>query len=270
MIRLALPALSCLVFLLAPGLVPAGAGEARVRHLVCTGNEPFWRLEMGPKTARWSRPGREDVEEDELQGGLSGLGFLDPQAWVWRGEVGGDPAQTLVAVMRAETCHDTMADLPPFDFRAVVSFPDGLAATGCCRAALALDAAGAPHADLGIKAEGDWARLLPDLLPVVRSCGRGGPTVERVVKAWPMNHGLAGVRLVGRDGQAYDCVAELASGRVESITPVPAGATAMPGEGDPIFLPAREHPPLLECGRLERVLDPDGALQGWLHYGACG
>jgi uncharacterized membrane protein len=132
MIRLSFPALLGLVLL--PGSALAGAEGRAVEHFVCSGNEPFWRLEMERSAARWSRPGREEVEEDELHGGLSDLGFLDPEAWVWRGEVGGDPAQTLVAVLRVETCHDTMADLPPFDVRAVVSFPDGLAATGCCRA----------------------------------------------------------------------------------------------------------------------------------------
>jgi uncharacterized membrane protein len=131
---------------LAAALLLAGATAAaedlRVQHFVCSGNEPFWRLEMGPKTALWSRPGRESVEEDVLHGGLSELGFLDPPAAVWRGAVEGDPARTVVAVVREETCRDTMADLPPFPQRAVVSFPDGLAATGCCRSVPAPDAAG--------------------------------------------------------------------------------------------------------------------------------
>ena len=41
-----------------------------------------------------------------------------------------------------------------------------------------------------------------------------------------------------------------------------------PGEGSPLWLPVRENPPVLHCGRVERALGADGGLQGYLHYRA--
>jgi hypothetical protein len=40
----------------------------------------------------------------------------------------------------------------------------------------------------------------------------------------------------------------------------------MPGEGMPEFLPLRPHPLILTCGRLNRVVDADGATAGYFHY----
>lgn len=136
---------------------------------------------------------------------------------------------------------------------------------------MALDAAGAPPADFASKPQDDWARLLPDLMPVVRSCVLDGPlAVEKVLKAWPMNRGFAGVRVVDRDGRRSDCIAEIANGRIERVDPVAEAEPPLPGAGNPVFLPAREQAPLVDCGRLERVLDAQGTLHGWLHYDACG
>jgi hypothetical protein len=71
---------------------------------------------MGPTSALLSRPGRSEVEELALSGQLQRFDFLEPAWSVWRGRAVDDASRVLVATVRAETCLDTMADLPPFDY----------------------------------------------------------------------------------------------------------------------------------------------------------
>jgi uncharacterized membrane protein len=123
-----------LATLFAAAAIPASGEQSVVPlHLRCTGNEPSWAIEAGPDNARMTRLAAKK-EEEVYRGGLARLAFLDPPWEIWRGASLEDPKRTLVVTMRKEACRDTMADGPPFDYRAVVSFPDGSAATGCCRA----------------------------------------------------------------------------------------------------------------------------------------
>lgn len=117
------------------------ASEPPVTVLRCTGNEPFWSLDLGPGTALLRRPGGQQVEETTFTGTLDSLGYLDPPWMVWRGAAasgdGTDAAEgaddDLVAVIRREQCRDSMkGDLR--DARAVLSLPGGGTVTGCCTA----------------------------------------------------------------------------------------------------------------------------------------
>jgi hypothetical protein len=56
---------------------------------------------------------------------------------------------------------------------------------------------------------------------------------------------------------------------VASVRAVPGDATPLAGADAPRFHPAREAPPVIACGRVERVLDRGGRLLGWLQYGPC-
>lgn len=122
---------AAIVIVLAAGIgAPAAAAE-----LVCSGTEPFWRLEADGGSGTLTRPGPERVVETRLTGALERLGYLDPPWLVWRGRpAGGD--EPLVAVVRREACSDAMSGAR-FDHRAVVSFPESPAATGCCTVAAA-------------------------------------------------------------------------------------------------------------------------------------
>lgn len=129
-----------------PGPLPGAFG--------CSGNEPFWALTVDGEEGAFSRPGADGVAETALTGGGHGLDYLDPPVFVWRGGPASPQAQPaeeaeaeelsgdLVVGIFPQTCRDTMADLPPFAYRAVLSLPDGRAATGCCLGA-------APHDIVG-------------------------------------------------------------------------------------------------------------------------
>lgn len=265
---------------LAPAPAPAAAAEDPTA-LQCSGNEPFWRLDMGPGTALLQRPAGEEVEETTFTGTLDTLGYLDPPWHVWRGTVasgdGADVPAPLVAMVREEACRDSMkGDLR--DGRAVVTLPGGGTVSGCCRLGPVLaeapttEAGAIPFADYGSKALDDWSRDLPNLLPAIRACVRSPDmTAEQVLKAWPMNRGMVGVRIAAEDGGTVDCTATT-GGRVETVETLAADAAPLPGQGEPVFLPGRTTPPDIDCGRLERVSGAQGQeAAGYLLYDqGCG
>ncbi len=117
--------------------------------------------------------------------------------------------------------------------------------------------------------EADWSRDLHDLLPVLQGCLARTPTPPAVaLKAWPMNHGLAGAWTRGADGRRWDCTAQLADGRVERLTPL-AATTQPPDAGAPIFVPDPQPAPEGACSHNERARDAGGAAVGWLSYRGC-
>jgi heat shock protein HslJ len=121
------------------------------------------------------------------------------------------------------------------------------------------------------KPESDWSRLIGDLLPAIQSClAQPAVPVERVLKAWPMNQGMVGVRLRSPDGHRFDCIAPHAGGPAERLNGLMPEDAKMPGEGDPVFFPKRERPPPVRVELLERVIDGAGAVQGWLSYARGG
>jgi len=238
-------------------------------HLRCTGNEPGWRIDAGPGSALL-RTQEGSPAGETFRGRARHLDYLDPEWTVWRGRSTARGDRVLVLTVRREACADTMADGPPFDARAVVSLPDGRARAGCCNVTFGYDLRLAPLADPAAKPADDWSRLLPAVSPAVTACViDGGVAVASVAKAWRLDGGRVGVRLTDSRGAAHDCVADPVTRRVASVRAVAADATPLVGADEPRFLPAREAPPVIACGRVERVLDRGGRLLGWLQYGRC-
>ena len=240
----------------APGEVP--------RAFLCRGNEPFWALDIGGAAALLKTP----ESETALEGATLALAG---GAWRFEGAPLDAPAEKLAALLSPAQCFDTMADGPAMPFSAVVSFADGRQANGCCRAEYGLDMATAPAADAATKPAEDWSRLLPELLTAVQRCALdAGVATDAVTKAWPMNEGKIGVRLADAGQARFDCIVDDGQGAIEAVNPVDP-ADPRPGEGEPVWLPPSDHPPVLHCGRVERVSGADAQPAGYLHYRAgCG
>lgn len=94
--------------------------------LECRGEEPFWSLKTDGTAAVLAEPGG----EQKFQGALRVFGFLKPPGMVWRGVSGAE--QLLVLAVREESCSSTMAEGPPWTYRALLSLPER-AMTGCCK-----------------------------------------------------------------------------------------------------------------------------------------
>lgn len=232
-----------------PGHVP--------RAFVCRGNEPFWRLDIDAGGARLRTPEADIALLGELKANNGG-------SFAFRGAPDGSPEEEVSALITPGQCFDTMADGPAMPFNVQAGIAEGVVASGCCSVEYGIDLAAAPEAQAGTKPTSDWSRLLPELSGAIQRCVLdGGVATDVVTAAWPMNRGKAGVRLRDTGGDRFDCVVDLETGAIEDVKPVAAGET-MPGEGMPLWLPERETPPVLHCGRVERVpADQDG---GTLHY----
>lgn len=257
------------------GAIAAGACVAHaqqpivVQGLDCRGDEPGWRLDATRTAATHTTLTAKGKREVVFRGSLQVLSFLAPPALVWRGDSTHLPRETLVATVREESCKSTMADGPPSTHRAVLSVRPGEAVTGCCAVRAGFDARVAPVANFPGKKPDDWARLLPELVPAINACvAREGARVKAVAAAWPMNR-MAGVRIVDAGGAAFDCVVDATGRGTPTLTAVGASSPALPGAGNPLFYPAREPPPIVACGRLERAQNSRGALVGYLHYDPC-
>jgi uncharacterized membrane protein len=242
----------------APAAAPAVASPGHVpRAFVCRGNEPFWRLDIDAGGARLRTP-----EADIAL--LGGFKANSGGSFAFRGAPDGSPEDEVSALITPGQCFDTLADGPAMPFNVQASFAEGVVSSGCCTVEYGIDLAAAPEAEAGAKPASDWSRRLPELSGAIQRCvSDGGVATDVVTTAWPMNRGKAGVRLRDTGGDRFDCVVDLETGAIEDVTPVAAGDT-LPGEGMPLWLPDRENPPLLHCGRVERVpADQEG---GTLHY----
>jgi uncharacterized membrane protein len=245
----------------APASAPAGQVP---RVFACRGNEPSWALDISAFGADFRSTDVESRFDGELKANEGG-------SFRFSGLAVDGSGQEVNALMSPGQCFDSMADGPARPFIAQVLLPDGGNASGCCSAEYGLDIAAAPHFDAASKPDGDWSRWLPDLASaLVRCTNDAGVDTVDVPTAWPMNHGMATVRLRDSGGARFDCRVDLGSQRIEDVTPV-APADTQPGEGEPRWLPPREAPPVLVCGRVEEVLADDGSSLGYLHYAAgCG
>ena len=260
--------LVCLLGALSGGIGTAAAAGDEPDRIVCSGNEPFWRFDAAQASALLTRPGDSEIVERAYAGALVPLEWLEPGWIVWRGAAVDDSGDVLVAVLRAEQCTDSMAgeEGEPFDHRILLSLPQEPALVGCCRVGLLpIDAsAEAVPTEKPTKRDTDWSRYLSDLLPALQRCLLDAPVVlDRVVIAWPMNHGMAGVRAIDTEGVAQDCIVTVGGEAIDIFRPA---GDAMPDEGEPTFYPVRDQPPVIETGHLEPVTDENGALVGWLHY----
>ena len=252
--------------------VPALAQQQPVvvQGLDCRGEEPFWRVEANRTSAQYSSLGPRGKREIVFRGSLQTMSFMQPPMTVWRGDSTHLPKETLILSLREEACKSTMADGPALTHRAVLSLKAGDAATGCCTIKAAYDAKLAPVPNYAGKSFDDWAHYIPDMLAGMNLClSREGAKAKWISKAWPMNHGLGLVRMVETDGKSVDCVVDLTGRGKVQIDPVNPADPPLPNVGNPIYYPARDAPPMVACGKLERVLGKNGAVAGYLHYDPC-
>lgn len=248
----------------AAATAPAAPAGQVPRVFTCRGNEPSWALDIGAYGADFRSPDSETRFDGELRANAGG-------SFRFSGLSADGSGQEVNALMSPGQCFDTMADGPARPFIAQVLLPDGGNASGCCSAEYGLDIAAAPTFDAASKPDGDWSRWLPELAPaLVRCTNDAGVDTVDVPAAWPMNHGKATVRLRDSSDARFDCLVDLGSQRIEDVSPV-AASDLQPGEGEPRWLPPREAPPVLDCGRVEQVLGEGGVPLGYLHYAAgCG
>jgi uncharacterized membrane protein len=241
-----------------------------VQSIACRGEEPFWQLDANRTTAVFNRLVTKGNREVIFRGAPQSIAYLKPQALVWRGDSTHLPRETLVVALREETCGSTMADNQVSPWRALLSLKTGEAMTGCCTVLAGFDARQAPVADFAKKAPDDWARPLPDLLAAMNLClASDGGRATGIAKAWPLPNGQVRARIIENAGKAVDCEADGSGKGPARIEAVNAADPPLPGAGNPLFYPAREPPPLVSCGRLERVTNRSGATVGYLHYNPC-
>jgi hypothetical protein len=247
---------------------PAVAQPMVPLSLQCAGREPEWRLDAGPDLAVLRRADAKPVEQT-FRGTL--LRLVSP-AWdgaAWRGVAPGAPDRGLAVVVRREGCVDGSPAAPGHEARGAVIPPDGPALAGCCRATFGFDLARAPLADAARKPAEDWSSRLPALAGAVRACViDGGVPVTAVASARPLDAGGATVRMIDTRGAVHDCEVDASRRRVVGTRAAAPGAQLRPSAESPVLWPAREQPPVIDCGRVERVLDR-GRPFGWLQYGPC-
>jgi hypothetical protein len=245
--------LAAVVAAAAPSLPAAPAAAPIVAQaLDCRGDEGGWRLDANRASAVFTTtiPRKREVV---FRGGLQSLGS---SSLVWRGDSTHLPRETLVLAAREEACKAPGAGT----FRAVLSVRQNEASAGCCVVRAGYDARVAPIANL--RAKDDWSRALPDMLAAINACvAREGSRVQSVASAELAGAATVRVRLIEASG-AVDCTID-ASGR-GAPTIVPAAGAA----SGPLYYPAREPPPIVSCGRLERV-QLRNSVAGYLHYEPC-
>jgi hypothetical protein len=249
----------------------ASAQQSPVLHgFDCRGENPAWQLDANRQSAVYNTPTARGKREVVFRGALQALAHPPSPAIVWRGDSTHLPRETLVAALREEACPLPANSKITGAWRAIVSVKAGETQTGCCVLHMAYDARVAPVADLSKKPAGDWARFVPDMLPAINRCiASDGGRAKWISRAAPLNAASGVVRIVETSGRSVDCVADVSGRGAPRIDPVAAGSPPLPGTGNPLFYPAREQPPMVACGKLERVLTPRGGLAGYLHYDPC-
>jgi uncharacterized membrane protein len=254
-------------------------GAKSIRQFSCRGNEPFWTIVIDNDSARYSAPadaGQPDAVE--LKGKLSVTGDGPTPVIDWRGK--SDWGGSFRAVITEQLCRDSMSDSEgqtQFEYRARVTLPGGKTVEGCCNAGLPpaeaatpTDTTQYPVADVRARPDTDWSRHLFELLPAIQACIDKTPEPHPyATKAWPMNHGMVGVRTRNRGGGWFECVAEGTGKSVDRFVPLPSTAPPAPNEDLVVFSPPDQSPPEGNCLKHERVMDGMGDFMGWLSTNAC-
>ena len=237
----------------------------------CRGEEPFWQLDANRTTGVLQRTGGKARQVIEFRGELAPLASVAPTSLVWRGSSTHLPNDTLVAVLREESCKPAPAGASPLAWRAIVSVRAGESLAGCCTVKRGYDAQKAPLATFATKPAEDWSRRYPELAaPIQRCVTDGGVGVREVAKAWTADANVVAVRLVATDGKAWTCLVEPNARVRPRVVAVADGEPALAGANAPVWYPPREAP-IVACGRLERIAGPGARArtEGWLHYDRC-
>jgi hypothetical protein len=237
---------------------------AVVQGFECGSDDPSFRLDANRVSAQFDLTTAKGKREVVFRGALQPLASAPPQLIVWRGDSTHLPRETLVVTLREEACRNSATH------RAVLSVKAGEAMMGCCTVRTGYDARIAPVANFITKNPDDWARLLPDLLPAINLCvAREGNRAKWVSRAATTNQGMSVVRIVETTGTSVDCIADIAGRGTPKIDAVSAAESSPPNAGNPRFYPPREPPPMVNCGKLERVVTKGNAIAGYLHYDPC-
>jgi len=266
-----LPIAAALAATAALAQAPAPPAQAAIpQQITCIGEEPFWRLDANRTTGNLQRIGGKSRQAVELRGEMQAIPFLAPKALVWRGGSTRLPSETVVATLREEACSSTMKDGPPQAWRAILSTRPGEAMTGCCTVKSGYDTTKAPLAAFAAKPPGDWSRNFPAYAGAIGRCvNESGIAVREVAKAWSVDKSVVAVRVIANDGKAWNCTVDTSSRARPQSTSVAVTEPPLAGAGTPVFYPVRDTPPLVTCGRLERIAGPRGRTEGWLHYDRC-
>jgi putative lipoprotein len=124
-------------------------------------------------------------------------------------------------------------------------------------------------AELKESGDGVWTRYFDDMMPAITACLAKNPgDLVSVLKAWPMNHGMIGVRTVNGNGGRYDCLAPADGMGTAHTELVEATTNVLPGENMVRFTPANGSYPGGECFEHQR-LEKDGVFIGWLSASSC-
>jgi uncharacterized membrane protein len=242
-----------------PAAAPAEPPAGQVpRAFLCRGNEPFWALDISADSALLKTPEAETALAGELK--ATGTG-----AFAFRGAPEDEPEAAVEAMITPGQCFDSMADGPASPYSAIVRLGEGREGSGCCSVEFGLDLATAPAFDGAGKPEAEWTRHLIELSDAIDRCALdAGVATEAVTAAWPMNNGKATVRLRDAGKDRFDCLIDLETGEIDSVT---AAGDPTPAErAGPVWLPAGDTPPVLDCGTVERVMDVGDTVRGYLHY----
>lgn len=257
-------------------------GAKSVRQFSCVGGEPLWTLVIDGDTARYASltdSGQRDTVE--LAGKLNVTGDGPTPIIDWRGK--SDWGGSFRAVVSEERCEERVSNpegQPAFEYRAQITLPGRKTVRGCCYAGLPpaavvaetapTDTTQYPVADLRNRPETDWSRYLFDLLPAIQACIDKTPEpAPYATKAWPMNHGMVGVRTRNGQGGWFECVADANGKSIDRFVTLPSAAPPAPNEDRVVFSPP-DHPPLGGgCYKHERVMDGMGDFMGWLSTNGC-
>ncbi|NIY77014.1 hypothetical protein HED22_15270 [Thalassospira sp. HF15] len=122
-----------------------------------------------------------------------------------------------------------------------------------------------------LKAEGGgvWTQYFDDLMPAITACLAKNPgDLVSVLKAWPMNHGMIGVRTINGNGGRYDCLVPSDGMGTAHTELVETTTNILPGEDIVRFTPASGAYPAGDCFSHER-LEQKGVFIGWLSEKNC-
>ncbi|MCC9623882.1 YbaY family lipoprotein [Thalassospira sp. MA62] len=123
--------------------------------------------------------------------------------------------------------------------------------------------------DLKNTSNAGWIGDFDDVYPAMTAClAKSSGDLVSVLKAWPMEHGMVGVRTVNGNGTRYDCLVPSDGLGTVHTELVETTTNILPGEGDVRFTPANSAYPQGECFAHERV-EKNGQFVGWLSRKTC-
>lgn len=216
----------------APALPPAPTlAEAASGTLRGLGTEPFWALEISPRTLTLTMPGETGEVVTEFQ--VEYATALGENRVVTAG--------ALIVTLSPATCSDGMSDTEyPYTLEAALAGDDMLSLKGC--------------------AYRPWGQDVIAALPVIDACLKASGHEPPVVFAAATAPDAGFVMLAGGDQDPlHACTVAAGAARIAPYTADagPAGTNAE------IFIRGPGENPGGECYQAPEVTDADGKLVGW-------